>query len=542
MNHTDPTTASVREQLLDALDFSYCQGLGYAEPAELLAAYDRERVAVVSPPPSRAALRDRIRRAVCEAEGFAWDTDMLEPDEYGEVADAVLAVLGEQADRAADDLAIARATNRRLNHEKQRLESELASYRRAITKWEISEHGTYVPLRSLSAIAKAAGLPVPERWELHYQRVERLESELRRLAVEAHGTGVPQQALPARGDQFEAWLKVQRDNYRPRSSAWNELDYLLDLYRLHADTGTPLGEHVCEGKAVGGCECPEPAAATQQQPDTARRQRMTSQPTNLNSRLTMALVDLTTRWDQMADYGETIIGAFEGPTAATLNAEVEERSHTYRKAATDVREVLRTGRIPHDLTTVSALAQPAERDAVIARKDREYATCERLLREAYEEIARLRDGNATGDAYAELLRTAEPTPEVEQQPKAVPPGCWYNAAAAEEAMRDEPLDEPGPAAQQPAAADGEETLPPPEGPEYTPCVCDHIEPDHDINGRWCSHDGCECALYRPTPPASLHRSEDDCPGFPERCPNLRPVDPNPPVHLGGIRCGCADTP
>ena len=47
------------------------------------------------------SLRDRIRRAVCEAEGFAWDTDMLEPDEYGEVADAVMAVLPTGGDRAA---------------------------------------------------------------------------------------------------------------------------------------------------------------------------------------------------------------------------------------------------------------------------------------------------------------------------------------------------------------------------------------------------------------------------------------------------------
>ncbi|MDX3183546.1 hypothetical protein PV334_20070 [Streptomyces sp. ME02-7008A-1] len=60
--------------------------------------------------PDRAALRDRIRRAVCEAEGFAWDTDMLEPDEYGEVADAVMAVLPTGANlpavlrEAADDL------------------------------------------------------------------------------------------------------------------------------------------------------------------------------------------------------------------------------------------------------------------------------------------------------------------------------------------------------------------------------------------------------------------------------------------------------
>ncbi|WP_200309690.1 hypothetical protein, partial [Streptomyces adelaidensis] len=49
--------------------------------------------AAVPPPTDRAALRDRIRQAVCEAEGFGWDTDMLEPDEYGDVADAVLSVL-----------------------------------------------------------------------------------------------------------------------------------------------------------------------------------------------------------------------------------------------------------------------------------------------------------------------------------------------------------------------------------------------------------------------------------------------------------------
>ncbi|GAA4823938.1 hypothetical protein [Streptomyces ziwulingensis] len=59
--------------------------------------------AVSSPPADQTTLRDRIRRAVCEAEGFMWstDTDMLEPDEYGEVADAVLAVLPAPADRAA---------------------------------------------------------------------------------------------------------------------------------------------------------------------------------------------------------------------------------------------------------------------------------------------------------------------------------------------------------------------------------------------------------------------------------------------------------
>ncbi|MFF5643007.1 hypothetical protein [[Kitasatospora] papulosa] len=50
----------------------------------------------------RAPLRDRIRRAVCEASGFTWLPDeLMEPDEYGEHADAVLAVLpAPAADRA----------------------------------------------------------------------------------------------------------------------------------------------------------------------------------------------------------------------------------------------------------------------------------------------------------------------------------------------------------------------------------------------------------------------------------------------------------
>ncbi|WP_199572695.1 hypothetical protein [Streptomyces murinus] len=92
--------------------------------------------------------------------------------------------------------------------------------------------------------------------------------------------------------------------------------------------------------------------------------------------------------------------------------------------------------------------------------------------------------------------------------------------------------EPAPVAQQPAV------LPPVEGPEYTPCVCDHIEPEHTPDAGPCY--SCDCEAYRPTPTAPLHRSKDNCPGFPEQCTNLRPVDPHPPAHGGGIRCGCGD--
>ncbi|MFJ2568906.1 hypothetical protein ACIOYT_00600 [Streptomyces halstedii] len=49
-------------------------------------------------PADRSATRDRIRRAICEASGFTWLPDeLMEPDEYGEHADAVLAVLAGEA-------------------------------------------------------------------------------------------------------------------------------------------------------------------------------------------------------------------------------------------------------------------------------------------------------------------------------------------------------------------------------------------------------------------------------------------------------------
>lgn len=64
---------------------------------------------------------------------------------------------------------------------------------------------------------------------------------------------------PARGDAFEAWLKAQRDEYEVRSSPqWHALDEVLDTYRLHADTGTPLDQHACDGPH---CDCP-PAASS----------------------------------------------------------------------------------------------------------------------------------------------------------------------------------------------------------------------------------------------------------------------------------------
>jgi hypothetical protein len=53
---------------------------------------------------------------------------------------------------------------------------------------------------------------------------------------------------PRRGDEVEAWIKRYRDTHGDPAdgyqSAWYALDDLLDDYRDHADTGTPLGREV----------------------------------------------------------------------------------------------------------------------------------------------------------------------------------------------------------------------------------------------------------------------------------------------------------
>jgi hypothetical protein len=57
--------------------------------------------------------------------------------------------------------------------------------------------------------------------------------------------------LPRRDDAVATWLKKWRDQRDPRPAHW-VLDEMLDLYRLHADTGTPLAQHACE--PGDGCE------------------------------------------------------------------------------------------------------------------------------------------------------------------------------------------------------------------------------------------------------------------------------------------------
>jgi hypothetical protein len=76
--------------------------------------------------------------------------------------------------------------------------------------------------------------------------VDSLRAEVTRSRAVPH--------MPRRDDAVATWLKWLRDAYAWDRPTWSNLDEVLDLYRLHADTGTPLDQRVCEGP---NCNCPE---------------------------------------------------------------------------------------------------------------------------------------------------------------------------------------------------------------------------------------------------------------------------------------------
>lgn len=73
--------------------------------------------------------------------------------------------------------------------------------------------------------------------------------------------------------------------------------------------------------------------------------------------LRAALTTLAERWEQMAGPApDPSEGLFVDEVTPAESARIE-RAHTYRTAASDLRDVLRTGRIPHPLMTDAELEQ-----------------------------------------------------------------------------------------------------------------------------------------------------------------------------------------
>lgn len=100
-----PTQTDRRAQLLDALDFAYCQGLGYDTPEALLDAYDVSRGVPVPPPADQTALdevRKLVRRLAAHAEGFGDVLDDSDRDPWAKTVRADIAALTESMNQAAE--------------------------------------------------------------------------------------------------------------------------------------------------------------------------------------------------------------------------------------------------------------------------------------------------------------------------------------------------------------------------------------------------------------------------------------------------------
>ncbi|URN11307.1 hypothetical protein LUW77_03170 [Streptomyces radiopugnans] len=69
------------------------------------------------------------------------------------------------------------------------------------------------------------------------------------------------------------------------------------------------------------------------------------------------LTDLAERWEQMAKGAPDLGGDLFITEPTAVQQRQAERANTYRKAAADLRDVLRTGRVPHDLMTDAELEQ-----------------------------------------------------------------------------------------------------------------------------------------------------------------------------------------
>ncbi|MGW4270809.1 hypothetical protein ACWEGQ_00225 [Streptomyces seoulensis] len=221
--HAQELAAAIREEtrrlkahgVLEPAKYRPCRdAANQIDPTRNEDDVDPDEVAVEQPPVDRAALRQRVADALYRREWPSkqiWEQALaMDREVFEGMADAVLAVLPEPADRAA-------------------------VLREAADDFE-QKH------------------TVTRMWG------HQVATLLRRMADEAQ-QGDLLVHRPQRGDEFEQWLKAQRDEHRDTGhGVWSTLDSLLDRYRLHADTGTPLGEHVCEGRVAGDCECLEQPA------------------------------------------------------------------------------------------------------------------------------------------------------------------------------------------------------------------------------------------------------------------------------------------
>ncbi|MFD8488678.1 hypothetical protein [Streptomyces sp. NPDC059712] len=277
---TDPTTeTAARERLQIMIRTDRGHMTVWSEP-EVRAALDAYRNAVrdaasaVSlPPADQTPLRDRIAEALmrwAEGNNAPQYATMRRPETvranaYSR-ADAVLAVLPATTDQTAEVDRL-RTENSRMRHELEVMyggafdrPDRAQSADRAAVLREAADRMSQKAAALTEGLHDLAHFVAKDRLR-EAEILDREAAELRRVADETQPAETEAQHQPRRGDQFEAWLKTQRDSFGWHGAndrrLYDTLDGILDRYRLHADMGVPLDGHVCEARVVGDCECLE---------------------------------------------------------------------------------------------------------------------------------------------------------------------------------------------------------------------------------------------------------------------------------------------
>ncbi|MFB8182572.1 hypothetical protein ACFC8N_42615 [Streptomyces sp. NPDC055966] len=243
----DPLMEAIAHAVWEGCGTDECASVTVDDPRNIAAVV----AAVVSPPTDRAAVlteaeRTMLTYALDQAQERIWvDDGFTHEDQAALDSLRRLAVeahdTGTQQPEAPDDLATARATNQRLNYEKQRLESELAAYRRAVGQWEVSERGTYIPHSSLRVIGKACGVDIlgTVRHLKHFERVEQAEAAIERVR-QLHDRLAEETDLTSPDDSITRGAVAKR--IAAALDGWN-----------------PSGAPQCDVEFEGGGRCAKPA-------------------------------------------------------------------------------------------------------------------------------------------------------------------------------------------------------------------------------------------------------------------------------------------
>lgn len=138
----------------------------------------------------------------------------------------------------------------------------------------------------------------------------------------------------------------------------------LEMLRQNApDVADDLAEHLHDTLVAGDIAGPtyRVAVALSFDPDqwiadfNERAARRGAKPEAGRRAAHIALTDLAARWEEMAKAADDSCADVNPDAEPGLVWTRASRARTYRKAAADVREVLTSGRIPHDLMTTAEL-------------------------------------------------------------------------------------------------------------------------------------------------------------------------------------------